>query len=306
MGCGGYKIDKYNNSEIKLTPILHGLPIVFELNVTKIDASNINKYDIVNADDVVGHSNELNNFIKLSIYDPAQYFVGLNAKSKFWKNKYDRCKFLNDLNVSSLLSSYGNTAIPANDFLPKGTLGYDSTGAFNKSIQYISDKSTPHVNAISNRFCLSYLTLSIEGKYKNEYLNAFKAIYPNIIMRPIISTKEFGKDFVDSNCDAFLFALKSSYFDGYEYLTIFEDDKVNFSGIYNQHLSAMIKKSQEILNPSIKYKKYQEIIKEIGNFCVIRPLLTIPIKKLYVRKGLKTSGIGSVPTHLYYLGNITR
>ena len=133
-----------------------------------------------------------------------------------------------------------------------------------------------------------------------------KRVYPNAFMKPIKSVEKFGRNFFKSNCDAFVFALWSAYLDGYEYLTLFEDNDANFSGIYNKKLVAKIAASQNISNVEDRSIKYQEIVKEIKDFCVIKTLFTIPTKKIYVRNNLKAPGIGLGAFAHYYLGNITR
>lgn len=306
IGCGGYKVSEFTNNTIKLTPIKGGLPIIFDLTkMNQINADEIENYDIVSIN-VIGNSKKLSDFDIVNIHDPVQFFIGLNSKSKFWKNKYDRCKFLDKLQVGRLLDAYGSPATGANDLLPKGTLGYNSSGSFKKIIHALSSKATnndflPHPET----FCLAYLKVSVQEKYKNDYLDMLKEIYPNVIMNQIKSTKKFGKDFLDSKCDAFLFAWKASYYDGYEYLTMFEDNKINFSGVYNQNLSGKITNSQAIASANKRSQAYQNIINEVANSCIITSLFTVPVKKIYVRKNLKTPGIGLVPTHLYYLGNVT-
>jgi len=307
LGCGGYKVSEFTDNSIKLQPINQGLPIIFDLNKTnQLNASDMKNYDIVSIN-VIGNSKELNNFNILNIYDPMQYYLALNSKSKFWKNKYERCKFLHDIDIKKLLVSYGEPAIEAIDFFPKGTLGYSSKGDFNSVISALSKKSKNYTELTQKEtFCFAYLSMSMQEKYKIEYINSLKKIYPNIVMYPIKSTKNFGKDFIDSKCDAFLFGWKASYYDGYEYLTMFEDKKINFSGMYYKSLSEKITQSQNITNLNKRSLAYQTIVNEIGSSCVIRPLITVPVKKVYIRKKIIATGIGLVPTHLYYFGNVTR
>ncbi|MEO8401043.1 MAG: ABC transporter substrate-binding protein [Gammaproteobacteria bacterium] len=307
LGCGGYKVADFNNNYIKLTPVSQGLPITFFLSKTsQIDASELEKYDIVGIN-VIGTSKELDNFNELEMFDPIQFYVGLNSNSKKWKSKYERCKFLSELDINGLLASYGNTMKEANDLLPKGVLGYNINENFNDQMTMLSRKSiNGKLDAKPQPFCLSYLTVSIQEKYKNEYLKMFKKHYPTVIMKPISDVKKFGKDFLNDNCDAILFAWKSNYLDGYEYLTVFQKNEGNFSGIYNKTISNQILHSQDILSAEGRATEYQKIVKEIGDFCIIRPLFTSPQKRIYVRKTLRTPGIGLISIHQYYLGNITR
>ncbi|HLB43299.1 MAG TPA: ABC transporter substrate-binding protein [Gammaproteobacteria bacterium] len=307
LGCGGYKVAELNNQQIKLIPVSQGLPITFDLiKANQIDASQVGNYDIITLN-VIGNSKELNDFNMLEMFDPLQYFIGVNSNSKLWKNKYDRCKFLAELDTKNLFASYGKAAIEANDLLPRGTLGYSAGSDYAIEMAGLAKNAINRESNVNLKsFCLSYLTVSIQEKNKNEYLNMFKKRYSNIIVKPIEDVKEFGKTFVNKNCDVLLFALKSNYYDGYEYLTIFENNDANFSGVHDKNLDAHILKSQYIENTNDRAKEYQIISKEIRDLCIIRPLFTIPTRRVYVRKNLKTPGIGLISIHQYYLGGISR
>lgn len=308
MGCGGYKVVESNNDYVKLIPVAAGLPITFYLIKSNLVALNdIDKYDMITAD-ITANEKELDkvDFKVLKMFDPVQFYIGLNSRSKKWKNKSDRCKFLAKLDLKNLIASYGEEAVLATDILPKGTLGYSENRNFNDQIIDISSNATEtEASKKVNPFCFAYLTISVEDKYKIEYLKMFKKIYPKIFTYPIFDTKTYGKDFVNKNCDAIIFAWKSYYLDGYEYLTFFENNDANFSGMHNENLSNRILRSQDIESASTRAKEYQKIIKEIGDLCIVRPLFTLPTRKIYIRKALKAPGIGLVSIHQYYLGNIT-
>lgn len=210
------------------------------------------------------------------------------------------------LDLKNILAAYGSIAHQANDFLPKGTLGYSATADYRAEMMRSFDKHPSESAALrNNKFCLAYLAISVQGKYTDEYVRMIEKDYSNIVLMPITNNKKFGKKFVDANCDALLFSLKSYYFDGYEYLTIFENNDANFTGMRNYFLSNKIQKSQLMENASDKAGEYREIIKEIQDSCVIRPLFTLPTRKVYVRKNLNTPGIGLISIHQYYLGNIS-
>jgi len=305
LGCGGYKVAEFKDDHIRIVPITKGLPIIFYISKTsQIEAKELSKYDIVTVDVINETKEDLRDFNALEIFDPAQFFIGLNSNSKLWKNNYERCQFLSELNIDDLLLGYGKKAIEAKDLLPKGTLGYDSTEKFNTQIKTIA-KNSKNFEVNTKPFCLAYLTVSIQEKYKNKYLNMVKKIYPDAYLEQIQDVKKFGKDFINKNCDALLFAWKSNYLDGYEYLTMFENNDANFSGIYDKEISEKILKSQSIPSAIKRAKEYQGIIQGIGDFCIIMPLLTVSTKKVYIRKNLKTPGIGLISIHQYYLGNIS-
>ena len=307
LGCGGYKVAAFNNQQIKLTPISEGLPITFNLiKENQVSAADAGNYDIITLR-VIGDSKELNEFNTLEMLDPIQYFVGLNSTSRVWKNKYERCNFLTQLDVKDLLASYGETAIKANDLLPKGVLGYNAGSKYNDEMTDLAKYAANQKGNVKLQpLCLSYLTVSIQDKNKKEYLNMFKDYYSSLILKPIDDVKKFGKRFVDEGCDVLLFALKSNYYDGYEFLTVFENNDANFSGMQNKDLDAHILKSQVIEHANDRANEYQKITKEIRDLCIVRPLFTIPTRKIYIRSNLKTPGIGLISIHQYYLGNVSR
>ena len=71
-------------------------------------------------------------------------------------------------------------------------------------------------------------------------------------------------------------------------------------------LSNQILKSQDIPNAENRAKEYQKIIKTIGDLWIVRPLFSLPIRRVYVRNNIKTPGIGLISIHQYYLGNVSR
>lgn len=254
LSCGGYKISEFNNDEIKLTPVSKGLPIRFFLiNGNQINSKELNKYDIINLK-VLGNSPELKDFNLVELFSPKQFFIGLNSRSNLWKNKYERCAFLSNIDFNKdVLKKYGDDTLPANDLLPKGTFGYSEEANFNGQLIKLAKKSNPTKSTINKQpFCLAYLTVSVQEKQKKLYQSLFKKIYPNISLKPIANVKQFGKEFSNKKCDAIIFGLVSSYFDGYEFLTIFENNDANFTGSTNKKLFQQIINSQYISSALIR------------------------------------------------------
>ena len=308
LGCGGYKISEFNNNEIKLIPISQGLPIRFYLiDKNQIESKESSKYDIINLN-ILGKSQELKEFNLVELFNPKQFFIGLNLKSNLWKNKYERCSFLSKLNINeNILTKYGRHTVRANDLLPRGTFGYSKDADFNDQLIKAEKKSKINKSNFNKKsFCLAYLTVSVQEKQKEFYLAMFKEAFPDISMKPIYDVKQFGKKFVDENCDAIIFGLVSSYFDGYEFLTIFEDNGANFTGTTDKKLFQQIITSQYISNSLSRAKAYRNIINKIADLCVVKPIFTSLIKEVYIRKTLKTPGIGLTVLHQYFLGNISR
>lgn len=307
LGCGGYEVVEFNNRRIRLIPVSYGLPITFSIiKSNQIDSNNLDYYDIVSVN-LTGESRKLKDFNLIEMFDPIQYFIGLNSRSKIWRDGADRCHFLTEIDIKKLLDSYGDSALAASDFLPKGSLGYNLNGNFNDQIHNLAKNyQKPKYTKIAKPFCLSYLSVSIQEKNEKQFIDMIKKVHPDLKVNKISNVKKFGKKFLNSSCDALLFGLKTNYYDGYEYLTIFENNDANFSGINNKKLSNKILKSQDIVNSKDRAQEYQSIVKEIGSYCVVRPLFTLATKKIYIRVSIKAPKIGLVSLHQYYLGNISR
>lgn len=308
LSCGRYKISEFNNKEIQLTPISNGLPIRFYLiNENQIDSKDLGKYDIITLN-ILGKSEQINDFNLVELFSPKQFYIGLNPASNLWKDKYERCAFLSKLNISEeMLKKYGNNTIIANDLIPKSTFGYSKEVNFNDQLKKLAQNAQDIKFQLNGRsLCLAYLTVSVQEKQKKLYLDLFKDIYPNISMKPILNVKQFGKQFVDEHCDVIIFGLVSSYYDGYEFLTVFEDNDANFTGGGDKKLFHQIMNSQYISNPLNRANEYRNIINKIAKLCVVKPIYTSLIKKVYIRKTLKAPGIGLTVLHQYFLGNISR
>lgn len=301
LSCGGYRIAASDDNTIELLPVNSGMPVTFYLSTqNQVSVEEMKKYDIVSLS-IVGDASKIHEFNTIEIFDPLQVFIGLNLKKPAWKNLSSRCVFLSKIKIDELLKGYGSSANAANDLLPQGTLGYDSSESFLSKIKIkYQNQSIPKLNT----FCMSYLAVSIPEKYRENYIKMIKAIYPNVTTTSIKDTKQFGLKFSSQKCDALVFALKSNYLDAYEYLDVFENNDANFSGIYDKNLSDEINNSQNLNNSYERAKTYREIINKIENACVIKPLITIPMRIIYVRKSLITPGIGLGPLNEYYLGNI--
>ncbi len=308
LGCGKYRVAEFKDNEIGLIPISQGLPIRFSLvSKNQIESKELSKYDIVNLN-ILEKSQEIKDFNLIELLSPKQFFIGLNSRSKLWKNKYERCSFLSKVNISKdTLKKYGKDLVPANDLLPKDIFGYSKEANFNEQLVKSARKYKNTISPLkAQSFCLAYLVVSVQENQKKLYLDMFKKIYPNASLKPIFNVKQFGKKFVDDHCDAIILALVADYFDGYEILTVFEDNKANFTGVIDEKLAKKIINSQYISNSLSRANEYRDIINDIADLCVVKPIFTSSIKKIYVRKNLKTPGIGLSSLHQYFLGNISR
>jgi len=301
VSCGGYKILEFVGDHIKLSPMKFGLPIVFYLNnANEVRAEDIDQYDIVSLK-LIGVSQSTKNFNVINLFDPSQIYIGLNSLKAPWVNQLNRCNFLSKINPEKILKTYGSSAQLANDFLPNGALGYDPHADFMKKV-ILENKG----NSVTKKttFCLAYLVGSVPEKLRHGYLSAIKSIYSNVRVFLIPSAKQFAETFRGNDCDALIFSLKSNYFDGYEYLNAFVDKDGNVSGYRDMALSERINNSQNIIDPMLRAKEYRQIINKVESLCLVRPLLTVSNRTVYIRKSLKAPGLGNGPFNDYYLGNI--
>lgn len=304
-GCGGYRIEKFNNELIQLSPVRGGLPVQFYFNKNnEINASELGDYDIVTLP-VVGDIRKNTKYKAIRILDPLEYYIGLNTNAISWRSKEKRCNFLSSLNLNNLVQAYGPGAKEASDLIPTGVLGHQDAkrndDKLEKStIKKISGKNDEH------RFCMSYLTLSVREKMKKNYIDLVRPYFSKSYLEGIDNVKAFGRKFSKTDCDAIVFGWRSNYWDGYEFLTVYQDNDANFSGIKDYELSKQIKNSQNILEPEKRVVAYRSIIDKISELCIVKPLFEVPMKVMVVKKDIRTPGIGLMPFHLYYLGNVTR
>lgn len=301
LGCGKYKISETSDQLIRLTPIQNGYPITFFLSkANQLTPDEIRKFDITDLK-VNGNVSEIKDYISVETFDPTQIFIGLNTNKSSWKNKSDRCRFLAKLNPETILKDYGSDAREANDYFPQGILGYDRNTQYMTSINNIyRSQAMPKRES----FCLTFLTLSVPEKYRSAYLNAIKKIIPHVTTKELTQVKQFGPDFNRGSCDALIMGLKSNYLDGYEYLVVLSERNANYTGYVDKKLAQEIKDSQNIIEPSVRASKYREIVSKIENLCLIRPLISIPMRTIYIKKSLQTPGIGVGPLNEYDLSNI--
>lgn len=301
MSCGDYRIEDESSVKIELTPVKNGIPITFYYNnKTQISADDISNYDIIGIN-VAGTSDKLKDYNRIEIFDPSHVYLGLNLNSRTWKSKDDRCAFLARIRNDSIIAAYHGKALNANDLLPVGSLGYSSDYQyFSKIKKQYQTTGLPK----KTQFCLTYLSLTIPEEYREVYFNSIKRIYPNLKTISMTSTKKFGSDFAASDCDALLFSLKSNYLDGYEYLQIYANNDANFSGYNDAGLINEIKTSQNSDNSYERSRQYRKVIEKIDSMCIVIPLVTIPMRAIYVKSSLVAPGIGVGSLNEYALSQV--
>ena len=130
--------------------------------------------------------------------------------------------------------------------------------------------------------------------------------FAHVTSQLLPTSVRFGERFQDSGCDSLAIGFKSNYLDGYEYLLLFSEKDANFTGYWNPDLIAEIKGSQNFDNNKTKFDGYQAIAEKIRKECLLLPVLTLPMRKIYVRNELKTPRIGMTAVNDYFLGQVER
>lgn len=307
LGCGQYRVDRFNRAQhiLNLRPKNPDLPYIeFKLlEENQILLSEIENYDIVGLT-LIGNVDELRGYRIEKIFDPYHIFLGLNTRLSEWQSKENRCALFSQFSREKVLQIYGEDVEPATDILPRGILGY--TEGINYPLALSKNFNASYLPPNKNKkFCLSILSVSVPLEHRKSYVDMFSSIFRNSTQRYIDDPKEFGRDFAESNCDALVLGLKSNVLDGYEYLLMLADDsKVNFTGYVNSSLQEQINVSQSVVDNSQKSALYQEISARIRNECIYYPILTIPMKKIYVKDTRHTPGLGEVPLNEYFLGQV--
>ena len=302
MGCGGYYVTQNTPGYIFIKPNNpDDIPVKFFLIANnEINQSEVSNYSIIDMA-VDGSPESLKGFQRIDIFDPSQIYIGINATKQPWQSLSARCSFLAHFDTQKVLQSYGNIAKLANDFIPSGILGYDPNATF---IQNIRNKYSKVVPPKLNKVCIAYLTVAIPEQYRSAFVAALKEQFPNVQINTITNDQQFGITFARSNCDFFAFDLKSNYLDAYEFILLFSEKYINFSGIYDDQFAKQIEASQDIQDIQERVVDYRNIINKINNQCLILPVLTIPNERVFISNKLKTPGMGQGSINDYYLGHV--
>lgn len=305
MGCGKYKITTWTSQLIRMEPRETGLPIEFSLMANnQLAASDTAKFDMVSIP-VAGGTIPENKFRAESYLDPGQFYIGLNTRLPRWRTKENRCRFFSRLDPKEIVVGFqkDGDAEGATDIFPRGVIGYSPAVDYPKELSTWKKKEGP---SLGKNFCLMFHSSSVAEKYRP----AFTAMVGSHFAKPstqILSTSvRFGERFQDSGCDGLAIGFKSNYLDGYEYLLLFSEKDANFTGYWNRDLINEIKSSQNFDNNKTKFDGYQAIAEKIRNECLLFPVLTLPMRKVYVRQELKTPGIGMTAVNDYFLGQVER
>lgn len=301
VGCGAYHIKHSDNKSIQLEPrIRKNMPEIhfYFTQGNQISVHEIDSYDVISLS--VEDKKELSkDFEIVKIFDPYHVFLGLNVSQERWKKRENRCHLFSKLDFQKVIDRYEEDVEVAKDVLPRGILGY-TTG-----IDYPAHLRFSQYNGSYPKedFCLGLLSVSIPQKYRKDYAAAFEVLFDTVRQINIVDPKSFGDQFQRSECDALVLGLKSNVLDAYEYLLTLSEQDANFTGYWDPNLIEKIKDSQNVSNMEEKASRYQTLTSMIRNQCLYYPILTIPMKEVFVRKGLYLPDLGTVPLNEYFIGN---
>lgn len=296
-GCGKFKIKDRSSLFIVLYPKNgHGNSVKFWFRDSIAD-KKLDDFDIIPAINVTQNIPS-EKFRVEKIFDPYQLMLALNTNSEIFKNKKDRCEFLSSLDTHDLRLNLGSEYSEAKSIFPRGIIGFNENQDW--SSYYKSHTQGKKINTLK----VSFLNVSIPPTLQPTYEKWLQASAERILTKAIESPKNFGEDFSHSDSNLLVFGLKSNYLDGYEYLLVMSEDSANATGLKNEKLKKSIVESQDINDTFKRAQSYEVIADEVKKMCVIFPIVTISYKKLFIKSGIETPGLGQAPLNDYDLSRV--
>ncbi len=322
IGCGSYRLNRHfihntGHPALELIPTKNkdSFSIHFVLTGTStVQAKEVTQFDLIglpiegNADGVLKKE-----FESIQLFDPYQIYIAINTKLKEGSTKESRCQFLKTFNPSSILPFYQGQAEMALDWFPRGILGYSAhtstvsnndNNAQSNFDQKITKNFVTDQQLKNSKKCLGILAVSIPEFLRNHYLSLFNKTHPGAPAKVIYNTKEFGKEFLLSQCDALVFGLKSGYLDGYEFIQFFVEKEVNVTGWEDMALQKLILKSQDMEDPSQRAIAYQHVAATIQDNCLAKALVSIPYRQVFYKRKLSVPNIGKSALNAYNLSAV--
>lgn len=277
VSCGQYVVSEHNEDHIKLKPVADAA-----LPVKILFARSTEAFDI----SLDPESKFDSDFREVFVYHPRQIMLAYNLTKARWKSKPARCEVFRQVDRNLILNSYDRRAILANDFLPKGVVGY-------------KERILPHAiaNEISKSntsICYSPLPLSIPATQWPIYQKAISANGKReVTVKPIQNTAKFADEFRSSDCDLLGIGLVSPAHEAYDFFAIFVTDGANFTGTTNKTLKRWVEKAESEGSTEKKAELYQRVSKHALDDCMILPLVTQPHRRIIVRTKLDVSSLES-------------
>lgn len=291
-GCGKYRLTRPADTQsLELLPLGHGRPLVFHIGLPPGSSSEVlGQFDVIDAVYSDG-AGALAGFREEAVFDPRQFFIGINSTLPRWKGRDERCRLLGRLETSRLIEGYGPRAERPQSYFPRGVLGFSSGWKLPDPGGAVRPSTVP--------FTLAFLELSVPEPKRGLYLDVFKPIVGTPRIALIKNPAHFGEDFLKSGADALVIGLKSNYLDGYEFLMMFSEPTADFTGTDDKGLGRRVNESQLINDPTQRSAAYQTIAADIAKQCLIVPAVSLPTRRVLVRASLETPGFGEVPLNEY-------
>lgn len=305
LGCGNYKVSEYTPG-VKISLVssfLNERKINFYFRAnTEITFEELSKFDLVhlNIKDFEASSKKINaDFREAKLFDPYHIVLGLNSRSENWKDRERRCALFSRLTTDSPLRSYGESALPASDLFPKGVVGFNSDQNFHSYY-----KAQTFSGKFSDNFCVSFVSASIPDFRQASFEHMFSTLFKAVRKLNIVNPVNFGQTFLNQNCDGIVIGFKSNNLDGADFLNVFTEETVNYSGFWSDDLKKKIIQAQTLKEISVRASAFQEISELIRNQCLIFPVLTVPYKTFYLKRSKVFPDIEKSVLNEYYLGQV--
>ncbi len=305
-GCGKYKVAEYlPGDRIVLESVQKRYPkIIFYLQKNnQISADQIDRFDLVylNIRNLEKYKTKiLEEFQESSLFDPYQIVFSLNTTMEPWIKEENRCALYSSMDSRAPIEEYQPDVIASHDLFPGGVLGYNASNDFQSYY-----KSRGGVKPKLNRpFCISFVNASIPESKRRPFLKMINEIYPNVVTKQIANPENFGPTFLDQKCDGIIIGFKSDNLDGADFMNVFTEKAINYTGYWNKELQQSIDESQAEDDLTKRVISFQKNSNEIKNKCLIFPILSVPYKHFYTRRTLKFPKIEKSILNEYFLGDV--
>lgn len=288
-GCGTFRVASRTTDAIDLVHRTRpSRKISFRLfGDNEIAAEDASQFDLVPISILGTIPNSLR---EMKIFDPYQIYVGLNTSLPKWRRLRDRCRALAGFSGERIAPAFVGRAVTANDYYPKGIFGYDFDSKFNQTLRDGAGTSSGRPPKPS---CLAVVRVSVPKSMESQF--ALHDEYGQLPVIPILDAADFKTKFDRSKCDFMVIGLKSNSLDAYEYQLLYSEPRTNFMHAHDTRLTQLITTGQGLLDRSQRLLQYRRIAETIAKSCTIKPLVTVPLKSIFVRRGLVISGLGELP-----------
>ncbi len=294
VGCGKYRVGKWDRAGglIELDPVADGRPLVFHLAATfSLDPAKLASFDVLDAPyGEALRTEDAGKYREVVIFDPKQYYLGLNTKLPAWHKKENRCRVLNAIDRSAIVAGYGSGAEVPKSFFPRGILGYAPDWP---------ERALTGPAPLGRPFRLAFLELSVPKEKRGLYEKAVSAVVGPVKTSLIHDVSRYGLEFLSSGADGAVIGLRANDLDGYEFLATFCEPYADITGYQSAALKKRINATQQLNDPTQRAQSYRSVAATIADECLVLPLMTKTTRAVMIRKELATPGLGEGPLNEY-------